>query len=162
MLRPVAMLRPAAITLILATLIGVAHADVYRWVDDKGEPHYSDTWVPGSELIKSSRPHPQDSPPSSPSAKLTPTGEQKIADKLAQEQNERAVKQAVTSIRDAQCKQDKERYQKAIEARRLYKTTDKNPKGERTYMSDAEIDAYRLQARKDVTDACGSAPPPAQ
>ncbi len=165
MLRPRLMLRPAALSLILIGLIGAAHADVYRWVDDKGEPHYSDKWVPGSELIKSSRPHPQDSPAASSSApqtRLTPAGQQKITDQLAQEQNARAVKQDVASIRENQCKQAKERYQKAIEARRLYKSEGNNPDGERTYMTDAEADAYRLQARKDVTDACGSPPPAAQ
>jgi hypothetical protein len=30
------------------------------------------------------------------------------------------------------------------------------------FMSDAETDAYRLQARNDVTTACGSPPPPVQ
>ena len=59
MLRPAAMLRPVVVTaLIAAGLCSVAHADVYRWVDDKGEAHYSDRWVPGSELIKSNRPRP--------------------------------------------------------------------------------------------------------
>ena len=42
-------------------------ADVYRWVDDHGEAHYSDRWVPGSELIKSNKPHPP-SPDTAPSA----------------------------------------------------------------------------------------------
>ena len=60
MLRSAAMLRPVIVSaLIAAGLCSVAHADVYRWVDDKGEPHYSDRWVPGSELIKSDKPHPQ-------------------------------------------------------------------------------------------------------
>ena len=48
------MLRRLAIsTLVIAGICGVAHADVYRWVDAKGEAHYSDRWVPGSELIVS-------------------------------------------------------------------------------------------------------------
>ena len=60
MLRSAAMLRPLIFSaLIAAGLCGVAHADVYRWVDDQGEAHYSDRWVPGSELIKSDKPHPQ-------------------------------------------------------------------------------------------------------
>lgn len=158
MLRPELMLRPIAITLLLAGLVGVAQADVYRWVDDKGEPHYSDKWVPGSELIKSSRQRPQDTP-SADQSRLTPVGQQKVDEKLADEQNARAVKQDVSAIRETQCKQAKERYQKAIESRRLYKTADNKPDSERTYMTDAEIDAYRQQARKDVTDACGTPPP---
>jgi hypothetical protein len=71
------------------------------------------------------------------------------------------VKQDVAKTRDAQCKQAKQRYQQAIEARRLYKTS-KPGDTDRVYMSDAETDAYRAQARSEVIDACGSAPPPVQ
>jgi len=49
------MLRRLSVSaLILASAITIARADVYRWVDDHGQPHYSDQWVPGSETIKSS------------------------------------------------------------------------------------------------------------
>src|ERR1700749_1676841 len=99
MLRPAAMLRPLVVTaLITAGLCSVAHADVYRWVDDKGEPHYSDRWVPGSELIKSTRPRPA-------GADSTGGGQdqnaavnkasQAASDKLAQKANADAVKQDV-------------------------------------------------------------------
>jgi Domain of unknown function (DUF4124) len=43
------MLRRISVTaLILAGALTIAQADVYRWVDEKGQPHYSDEWVPGS------------------------------------------------------------------------------------------------------------------
>ncbi len=45
---------------ITATLLGVAsaaHADVYRWTDAKGTVQYSDKWVPGSTLVKTSKSH---------------------------------------------------------------------------------------------------------
>ena len=49
------MLRNLAISTVLCVgAVSVAHADVYRWVDDHGGVHYSDQWVPGSETIKSS------------------------------------------------------------------------------------------------------------
>ena len=35
-------------TLLLAGTLTAAQADVYRWVDEHGLPHYSDQWVPGS------------------------------------------------------------------------------------------------------------------
>ena len=41
--------------LIVAGAITTARADVYRWVDEHGQPHYSDQWVPGSEVIKTGR-----------------------------------------------------------------------------------------------------------
>ncbi|HEX7198365.1 MAG TPA: DUF4124 domain-containing protein, partial [Dongiaceae bacterium] len=46
------------IALILSGALGVARADVYRWIDEQGEPHYSDQWVPGSVIIKTVKPHP--------------------------------------------------------------------------------------------------------
>jgi hypothetical protein len=155
------MLRPVVITaLIAAGLCSVAHADVYRWVDDKGEPHYSDRWVPGSELISSSRPHPVGADSSSSPAsgdKAIASANQKTDDKAAAAKNAAAAKADVAKVREQQCKDAKERYQKAIEARRIYKPA-KDGDTDRTYMSDAETDAYRAQARQDVTDACGSAP----
>ena len=157
------MLRPIAITaLIAACICGVARADVYRWVDEHGEPHYSDRWVPGSELIKTSKPRPT---PLDSSAAQTKSpiaaASQNASVKLQQQLAEQAVKQDVAKTREAQCKEAKERYQKAIEARRLYKPA-KEGDTDRVFMSDAETDAYRLQARNDVTTACGRPPPAVQ
>jgi hypothetical protein len=153
------MLRPVIVTaLIAAGICGVAHADVYRWVDEKGEAHYSDRWVPGSELIKSDKPHPQT--PSAPSSTSTPnTAEHPANPSAADRANEEAVKQDVAKVKDSQCKQAKERYQQSIDARRIYKPTQPGD-NDRVFMSDAETDAYRAQARSDVTVACGSPPPP--
>ena len=53
------MLRLVSIAaLIVAGAITTAQADVYRWVDEHGQPHYSDQWVPGSEIIKTGKSHP--------------------------------------------------------------------------------------------------------
>jgi len=149
-------------TLIVAGISGVAHADVYRWVDDHGEAHYTDRWVPGSELIKSSKPHPAEPAPSASQAQSkTPTSSASPTPAAKQQQAaEAAVKADVAKTKEAQCKQAKDRYQKAIEARRIYKPGKDGE--ERVYMSDAETDAYRLEARNDVTLTCGSAPAPVQ
>jgi hypothetical protein len=157
MLRSAAMLRPVIVTaLIAAGISGVAHADVYRWVDDKGEAHYTDRWVPGSELIKSDKPRPQT--PSSASTP-TPAAQHPVAASTADRANEAAVKQDVAKVKDSQCKQAKDRYQQAIDARRISKPAQPGDT-DKVFMSDAETDAYRAQARSDVTVACGSPPPP--
>ncbi len=164
------MLRPLVITtlFVAATVCSIARADVYRWVDERGEPHYSDRWVPGSELIKSSKTRalvPESSP--APSAQpgqnssASASSSQSVDSKLQQQRAAAAVKQDVAKVRDEQCKQAKERYQKAIEARRLYKPS-KPGDTDRVYMTDQETDAYRLEARNDVVTACGSPPPAAQ
>jgi hypothetical protein len=160
MLRLGLMLRPLTFTtLIIAGLWGIAHADVYRWVDDHGEPHYSDRWVPGSELIKSSKPHPAESSSPAQSADKSPSASAATAGKQ-QKANEAAVKQDVQKVKAVQCKQAQERYQKAIESRRIYKPGKNSD--DRVYMTDEEIDKYRVDARNDVTLACGSPPAPVQ
>ena len=88
---------------------------------------------------------------------MTQNDDQAKQQKAAQQ----AIQQDVARTKEAQCKQAKERYQQAIDARRLYKPP-KPGDTDRQFMSDDEIDAYRLQARNDVTLACGSPPAPVQ
>ena len=150
----------ALTTLILvAGICGVAHADVYRWVDERGEAHYTDRWVPGSELIKSSKPHPGEPTPVVSPGKASTSSANQTSTTKQQQAAEAAVKADVAKTKEAQCKQAKDRYQKAIEARRIYKPGKEGE--ERVYMTDAETDAYRVQARNDVTLTCGSPPPAA-
>ena len=74
---------------------------------------------------------------------------------LDNEANSRAVQQDVNRVRDAQCKAATERYKKAIESRRVYK---ESKAGDKEYLSEADADAYREVARKDVLDRCGKVP----
>jgi hypothetical protein len=159
------MLRTLAIsTLLFAGGVSVANADVFRWVDDHGGVHYSDQWVPGSEVIKSTRPHPtstsSDSPRPMPAAQKTANDHP--SDQPSQQVAEKAVKQDLAKVREQQCKDAKDRYDKAIQARRIYKTSggdkskDTDRPDDRQYLSDDEADAYRVKARQDVQDLCGS------
>jgi len=69
------MLRTVAIsTFFLAGVVSVAQADVFRWVDDHGGVHYSDQWVPGSEVIKSNKPRPSSSSASADTARQVQIG----------------------------------------------------------------------------------------
>jgi hypothetical protein len=157
------MLRTLAISsLLFAGGVSVANADVFRWVDDHGGVHYSDQWVPGSEVIKSTRPHPVSTSSSSP----RPTPVQKTTNDHPADQSsqaaEKAVKQDVAKIREQQCKDAKDRYDKAIVARRIFKpvqgdkSKDTDRPDDRQYLSEQEADAYRVKARQDVQDLCGN------
>ena len=153
------MLRTIAISsLLFAGGVSVANAaDVFRWVDDHGGVHYSDQWVPGSEVVKSSRPHPSSTSSEAPHPQKTLNAPS--APSQSTQTAEKAVKQDVAKIRDQQCKDAKERYDKSIEARRIYKTVggDKAKDGneDRQYLTDQEADAYRVKARQDMDEACG-------
>jgi hypothetical protein len=152
------MLRSVSLTaLILTGALTLARADVYRWVDEHGQAHYSDQWMPGSEVIRTSKAHPLGAEVAAQAAeqkRLTGGGNRASA-QVSDQENARAVQQDMTRTRDAQCKAARDRYLQAIESRRVYKE-DKN--GERTYLSDADADAYREMARKAVQDRCGSVP----
>jgi hypothetical protein len=155
-------------TVIMAAAATAAQADVYRWVDEHGSVHYSDQWVPGSQLIKTTHTRAATSGSSGASQhdaqqKLYIAGE-RASLQVAQDASERAVKQDVVKAREQQCKEAKDRYSKVIQARRIYKA---QPAGdgqaakpaaepERQYLSDEEADNLRLQAHNELVEACGS------
>jgi len=152
------MLRRLSISaLILTGAFTVAQADVYRWVDDKGQPHYSDQWMPGSEIIKTSKVHPpgSDKAPRTADQKSLTASNTRISQQLDDKDNARAVQQDVASRRAVLCKQSKDTYMRAITSRRVYK---EGTEGERSYLSDADADAYRETLRKQVQEYCGSVP----
>jgi hypothetical protein len=149
------MLRPVPlIALILAGTCTLARADVFRWVDEQGVPHYSDQWVPGSQVIKTSKAHPASEFNSRPADQKSLTAAN-ASPQPADQENARAVQQDLARTREAQCKKAKAAYMDAITHRRVYKT---DSQGERSYLSDAQIDAYRMETRKAVQEACGSVP----
>jgi hypothetical protein len=156
------MLRNLAIsTLLCAGAVSAAHADVFRWVDDHGSVHYSDQWVPGSEVIKSS----QKPPGSSAGASSRSTGTSRnAAAPPSQDNASKSVKEDLAKVREQQCKDAKDRYDKAIQARRIYKAPAEGAKpvkdtdrpDDRQYLSEEEADAYRVKARQEVMDLCGT------
>ena len=152
------MLRRLSISaLIITGAFTLARADVYRWVDDHDQPHYSDQWMPGSEIIKTTKAHPPGWENSSRAAdhKNLTASNTKVSAQLGEQDNARAVQQDLASRHAVLCKQSKDSYLRAITSRRVYK---EGGQGERTYLSDADADAYREQLRKQVQDYCGNVP----
>jgi hypothetical protein len=143
--------------LILAGAFTMARADVYRWVDDRGQPHYSDQWMPGSEVIKTSKAHPAGADGAGRTAdqRSLTASNNRVAAQLGDEDNARAVQQDVASRHAVLCKQSRDNYMKAITSRRVYK---EGADGARDYLSDTDADAYREQLRKQVQEYCGSVP----
>lgn len=154
-------------TVIMAAAATAAQADVFRWVDEHGSVHYSDQWVPGSQLIKTTHNRTASSSSSTSQRdaqqKLYIAGE-RASMQVAQDASERAVKQDVVKAREQQCKEAKDRYSKVIQARRIYKAqpaadgqaAKPAAEPERQYLSDEEADNLRLQAHNEMVEACGS------
>lgn len=149
------MFRTLIFTAAIVGAMPYAHADVYRWTDAKGQVQYSDRWVPGSTLIKTTTPHNAASSSTSSTQseqdKLAASN-QAIGEQLAQRETQRAVQQDVAASRAEQCKKATEAYQKSIDSRRLYKADEK---GERQYLSDGEMDAYRAKLLSERQQVCG-------
>ena len=154
------MLRRLSIAaVVFAGTFTLARADVYRWVDEHGEAHYSDQWIPGAEVIKTARAHPQGTAADTGARTAQQKSVNAINDRAdAQQRNQdnaQAVQQDLASKRAVQCKQATAAYNQAITARVVYKD---GKDGERTYLSEADADKYREQVRQAVQASCGSVP----
>lgn len=142
--------------LLFAALIawsGMAGAVVYKWVDGQGKIHYGDLPPDGvhAEVVVNLGTHFQTAAvrtqaPTPPPTSLPNPAPQDDATK-------RAVTQDVAEMRAKQCAESRERYRQLIEGRRLFKTGND---GERQYMTSQEIDAQRLEAKRDIDDTCDS------
>ena len=135
---------------------GLAAAVVYKWTDAQGKIQYGDrppdgvhaeiVDMPGSHAASTPRAPP--APPSAASPKAAPP-----RDPAAQDDAKKTVDADVAQTREKQCTDAQDRYKKLIEGRRLYKA---GPDGERQYLSSEEIDAERVNAKRDVDSTCNS------
>jgi hypothetical protein len=150
------MIRALVFVALLAGVQAVAQADVYRWIDAQGRVQYSDRWMPGSELVKvdKARQNPVAAAArQSADQKKLATSNNRIAQQQAETANAQAVQQDVAKVQQEQCAQAKDRYDKSIHARRIFK---EGKDGAKEYISDADADAYRVKARADMQAVCGS------
>jgi Domain of unknown function (DUF4124) len=145
-----------AIAACLVAPATLAEGEVYRWKDANGLWHYSDQPQPGAELVKkagnrSSSANTSSSSNSPPAPAPAPdNGVPALSREVTQQ-----VRQEAAAAKNEQCKKATEAYQSAITARRLYK---EDEKGNRVFLSSAEIDAARLEARSTRDIACGPSP----
>jgi len=151
------MFRILSLVLFLTGAAVAAHAaDVYRYVDAQGGVHYTDTWVPGSTLIKVDH-QPKASEAAAPARtaqnKPLSAGDRASTD-VAKAADERAVKADVAQAQEEQCKQAKDSYTKAVASRRIIKSGSAD--GQREYLSEADANAYRLQLHDAMQAACGT------
>jgi hypothetical protein len=139
----------AAAILTAASAFGAG--EIYRWKDANGTWHYSDQPFPGAELVRGTQ-RPGVAPVSPPAE---PAPSQMVATSDAPTLSPQVAQQVRTEANAAkaeQCKKAEDVYQNAVKARRVYRTDEK---GNRVYLSEAEIDAARLEARANRDLACG-------
>jgi hypothetical protein len=149
-------MRPHALTVLpalaaIATLAGFGMAragDIY--CNNQGK-ECSDRPSPGAVMVR------QATAPSERSQAPAPERSQAAIDsaandRLREQARAAAVQKDVGAARTEQCKAATDKYQKSVEARRMYRM---NKDGEREYFTDAEADAARLSARNEMEQACG-------
>ena len=130
-----------------------AAGEIWRWKDASGTWHYSDQPQPGAELVnRAGRPTTDRAPVAAPpAAALAPSLETDGALPVSKEVAAQ-VRQEAAAAKGEQCKKAEEAYQKVIAARVVSRTDEK---GNKTYLTDAEIDAERLRVRSVRDTACG-------
>jgi hypothetical protein len=144
-----------ALTLTLAALSSASAADIY--CNNQGRD-CSDKPSPGAVLVHIANSNFGSNTLSAPAAGSERATANQTADsgganaRLGQDNRAQAVQKDVSAARAAQCKDAQTKYQKSIEARRVYRM---NKDGEREYLSDSEADQMRLNARLEMEQSCG-------
>lgn len=146
------MLRPAlTITLVACTLIsGLAHADVYRFTDDKGQVQYTDKpqVLPAERLRVQSQQTDMVAIKASDGAALAAKGRETTK---AQQAEAKQASELSAKDKAERCVKARERYDQYMNSQRLYKTL---PSGERAYLTDAEMDTARNSAKSSMEEFC--------
>ena len=134
---------------------------VYKWVDPQGHVHYSDRPPPPEGKLLSIEDAPRSRPmtdraanSSGPASSPPPAAAARPPTAAAQAQLKDAVANDVANTREQQCKQARERYDNYLRSRRLFK---EGPDKERVYLSDAEIDTARVNAKRELDEFCADA-----
>ncbi len=149
------------IALILGAALSTAAAsEIYKWVDAEGNVHYGDrptgdgpTAQTGVERVAiASRPTNSARVQSGVEARLEREAERNDARAAAAEAQEEADKlKAEAEERANMCTTYRERLERFITSRRLYRVDDS---GERTYLDDSQIEAARARVQEQVEEYC--------
>lgn|SRR5665647_93654 len=166
-------MKKVLLLLILMALPLMAHAQVYKWRDANGKTIYSDVPPPSNvkqELIIGNKPVAPAAAPSvqpvtpavvagAPAAASDP--KKAAADKDAEARKRQVEAEAAKKKDEAKQAELEQRQQNCLKAKtnlQNYKIGGRlsraNEKGEREYLSDAEIANGKEQAQKEVDEFC--------
>lgn len=154
------MRHPSFLVLVTAVLsCAVAHAgDVYKYTDERGQTMYTDKPIPGAVRVSTGTQRPPEAAARSYAAQQAAQNGQLAAsnERIATAQNDARIAANVAkdleATRAERCKKARADYTQTINSRRLYRD---EPGGKRTYLTDAELAAIRVEAAKQVESICG-------
>ena len=115
----------------------------------------SDRPGPNSVAVHVANPPPNSSSEPAPAANnaARPPVDARANAELQDKATRAAVDKDVATKHADDCKKAKEKYEQAITAHRMYK---EGKNGEREYLSSAELDQARLNARQQMDQSCGT------
>ena len=155
------MRKVTTIALILGLALSTAAtSQIYKWVDADGNVHYGDrptgdgaTAQPGVERVAiASRRTNAEQVRTGVQARLEREAERNDARAAAAEAQDEADKlKAEAEDRANKCATYRERLERFITSRRLYRVDDN---GERTYLDDSQIEAARARVQEQVEEYC--------
>jgi hypothetical protein len=154
------MRHPTILVLAAAVLTcAVAQAgDVYKYVDERGQTMYTDKPIPGATRVSTGTQRPPEVSARSYAAQQASQTSQlsNSNQRIATQQNDARIAANVAkdleATRAERCKKARADYQQSINSRRMYR---EGPNGQRTYLTDAELAASRVEAMKQVEAICG-------
>jgi Domain of unknown function (DUF4124) len=139
---------------------GMAGAVVYKWIDAQGKLQYGDRPPDGAhaevvELLGThvARAAAARESPTAVSSSSSSSPRTAAAGPQDDGTLKKSVEGDVEQARAKQCADAQDLYKKLIEGRRLYKT---GANGERQYLTSDEIDAERVNAKRDLDAICNS------
>jgi hypothetical protein len=144
----------------LAALVATAAVqagNVYRYVDDRGETHYTDRPVPGAVLVRTTDPRPPAAQQTTQVAQARSNQNlsnvnQALADKQANARIQQTVAKDLEASRAERCKKAREEYTKSIQSQRIFNAKEG---GQREYLNDAQLAQYRVDRQREVDAVCG-------
>jgi len=141
---------------------GLASAVVYKWIDAQGKLQYGDRPPDGVHAViveGLGATHGARSEPARPSAVPASIATSQPAKTASPAKNagdddlKKSVEDDVAQVKEKQCADAQARYKTLIEGRRLYKA---GSDGERQYLTSEEIDAERINAKREIDNTCNS------
>jgi len=149
-----AVIRAAVVVLVAMAALG-AHAQVYKWVDEKGRTHYSETPPPDSKSATKV----DTGPAVAPATAGKDNWKQKEMDSKrrsieTQQADEAARRRAANDeqVQKGRCRSAQRDLQILEMQAPIYHV---NERGEKVYLEDRERPAALQRARKDVDTYCG-------
>jgi hypothetical protein len=135
-------------------LAAQAHADVYRYTDEKGNVYYTDkpATLPAERVnVQSRKTDVVALQARQEEEQQRANAQQARRDAAAQKAEERKAAEALAADKAERCKKARERYDQYMSSQRLYEAL---PNGERRYLTDAELEAARASAKASMDVLC--------